>query len=87
MTVIETAKVTSKGQITIPNRIRKILHVSSGASLAFGLSRQGIVLLPCKLIVSSPYTPSEWAKIEKIASLKGKAYKSAKRAKKHIEAL
>ncbi len=87
MTVIETAKVTSKGQITIPNRIRKILHISSGASLAFGLSKQGIVLLPCKLTVSSPYTPSEWAKIEKLSSLKGKAYKSTKRAKKHIEAL
>ena len=87
MTVIETAKITSKGQVTIPNRIRKLLHVESGASLAFGLSKEGIVLLPCKVTAESPYTPSEWAKIEKLVSLKGKAYKSAKRAKKHIEAL
>lgn len=87
MTVIETAKVTSKGQITIPNRIRKLLHVSAGTSLAFGLSKEGVVLLPCKVTVEFPYTPSEWAKIERLASTKGKVYKSAKRAKKHIEAL
>lgn len=87
MTIVETAKVTSKGQVTIPNRIRKILHVSTGVSLAFGLSRQGVVLLPCKVTAELPYTASEWAKIEKLASLKGKAYKSVKKAKKHIEAL
>jgi AbrB family looped-hinge helix DNA binding protein len=87
MTVIETAKITSKGQITIPNRIRKLLHVSAGTSLAFGLSKEGVVLLPCKVTVESPYTTREWEKIEKFASAKGKVYKSAKRAKKHIEAL
>lgn len=87
MTIIETAKVTSKGQVTIPNRIREILHVSTGACIAFGISKEGIILLPCKVIAESPYTPSEWAKIERIASLKGKVYKSAKTAKKHIAAL
>lgn len=87
MTVIETAKITSKGQITIPNRIRKLLHVSAGTSLAFGLSKEGVVLLPCKVTVESPYTSREWKKIERLASAKGKIYKSAKRAKKHIEAL
>mgnify|MGYP001559112606 CR=1 FL=1 len=87
MTVIETAKITSKGQVTIPNRIRKLLHVSTGNSLAFGLSKEGVVLLPCKVTVESPYTPSEWLKIEKLSSVKGKVYKSIKKAKKHIEAL
>ena len=87
MTVLETAKITSKGQITIPNRIRKLLRVETGASLAFGLSREGILLLPCKITAESPYTPDEWAKIEKLAFAKGKVYKSAKKAKKHIEAL
>lgn len=87
MTVVETAKVTSKGQITIPNRIRKILQVSTGAYITFGLSKEGVVLLPSKVIAESPYTPSEWAKIEKLASAKGKIYKTAKEAKKHIEAL
>ena len=40
MTIIEIAKITSKGQVTIPNRIRKILRVSTGSSLAFGLSKE-----------------------------------------------
>ncbi len=87
MTVLETAKVTSKGQITIPNRIRKLLRLQIGASLAFGLSKEGVLLLPCKVTAESPYTSSEWAKIEKLASAKGKAYKSAKAAKKYIESL
>ena len=87
MTIIETAKVTSKGQITIPNRIRDILHVSKGTSLAFGLSKEGIILLPCKITAELPYSVQEWAKIEKLASIKGKVYKNAKRAKKHILSL
>lgn len=87
MTIIETAKVTSKGQVTIPNRIREILHVSTGACIAFGVGKEGIILLPCKVTAESPYTPSEWVKIEKLVSAKGKVYKSAKAAKKHIEAL
>lgn len=87
MTVIETAKVTSKGQVTIPNRIRKLLHVQSGTSIAFGLSKQGVILFPCKITAELPYTPREWAKIEKLAAAKGKVYKSAKEAKRHIEAL
>ncbi len=87
MTVLDTAKITSKGQVTIPNRIRKLLRVETGASLAFGLTKEGVVLLPCKITTDSPYTPAEWAKIEKLASAKGKVYKNAKRAKSHIEAL
>jgi len=87
MTIIEIAKITSKGQVTIPNRIRKILRVSTGSSLAFGLSKEGILLLPCKVTAESPYTAVEWAKIEKLASAKGKTYKSVKKAKKHIESL
>jgi len=87
MTIIEIAKVTSKGQVTIPNRIRKMLHVSAGASVAFGVSKEGVILLPCKVTAESPYSPSEWVKIEKLASAKGKIYKSAREAKKHIESL
>ena len=87
MTIIETAKVTSKGQVTIPNRIREILHLSIGACIAFGVSKEGVILLPCKVTAESPYTPVEWAKIEKLASAKGKIYKTAKEAKRHIESL
>ena len=87
MTIIHTAKITSKGQVTIPNRIRKILNLKEGASVAFGLSKEGVVLLPCRITAESPYTPKEWHKIEKIVASKGAIYKTSKEAKKHIEAL
>lgn len=87
MTIIETAKVTSKGQVTIPNHVRKILHLEEGCTVIFGLGKEGIVLLPCKVMPKSPYTSKEWGKIEKIVAEKGKIYKTAKEAKKHIESL
>jgi len=87
MTIIHTAKLTSKGQVTIPNRVRKILNLKEGASVAFGLSKEGVILLPCRVTAESPYTPKEWKKIEKIASTKGVYFVDSKEAKKHIEAL
>ena len=87
MTIIHTAKITSKGQVTIPNRVRKILNLKEGSSIAFGLSKEGVILMPCRVTVESPYTTREWRKIEKIASSKGPIYKTGKEAKKHIEAL
>jgi hypothetical protein len=51
------------------------------------VGKEGVVLLPCKITAESPYSPAEWAKIEKLAVAKGKVYKDIKKAKKHIEAL
>lgn len=82
MTIIETAKITSKGQITIPNEVRKILYLEEGSSVIFCLGKEGIVLLPCKVVPELPYTPKEWEKMEKIVAEKGKIYNSAKKAKK-----
>lgn len=87
MTIIETAKMTSKGQVTIPNRIRKILNLAKGSSVAFGLSKEGVVMLPCKMTAESPYTTKEWAKIEKLASAKGEVHGNAKSAKEYLKTL
>ena len=87
MTVLQTAKMTSKGQVTIPNRIRKILHLHEGVSVAFGLGKEGIILLPCKVTAKSPYTSEEWARIEKLALAEGRVYKDTRSAKKHIRSL
>ena len=87
MTVIETAKVTSKGQITIPNRIRKILHLSQGSSVAFSVSRNGVMLTPCTITAQSPYTPQEWEKIKKLTAVKGKTFKTAQEAVKYVNNL
>lgn len=87
MTIIEMSKITSKGQVTIPNQVRKILNLEQGSTVIFGIGKGGVVLLPCKVITDPLYTPKEWEKIEKIIAEKGGVYKTAKRAKKHIESL
>lgn len=87
MTILETAKITTKGQVTIPNRVRKLLNLREGASVAFGLSKDGVILMPCEVTAKSPYTPKEWAKIEKLAAEKGKIVPNADAAKAHIDAL
>lgn len=40
---METAKLTSKGQITVPKRVRRRLAVGPGDHLAFEFDEQGIL--------------------------------------------
>ena len=87
MTLIDTTKMTSKGQVTIPNRVRKLLHLQEGSSVAFTVTKYGIILVPCEVTARSPYSPKEWKKIEKLASEEGKALSSPDLAKKHLTGL
>ncbi len=87
MTIIDTTKMTSKGQVTIPNRVRKLLHLQTGSSVAFGVTKDGIMLMPCEVTAHSPYSPKEWKKIEKAASEKGKVFSGPDAAKKHLHGL
>ena len=87
MTIIDTTKMTSKGQVTIPNRVRKLLHLHKGSSVAFGVSKEGIFLIPCEVTTRSLYSPKEWQKIEKLASDKGKVFSNQATAKKHLAGL
>ncbi len=84
MTIIDTTKMTSKGQVTIPNRVRKLLHLEEGSSVAFTVTKHGIVLVPCEVTARSPYSPKEWKKIEKLASEEGKTFLNPEAAKKHL---
>jgi AbrB family looped-hinge helix DNA binding protein len=66
MTIIEIAKITSKGQVTIPNPVRKILKLKQGSYVCFALAKTGIILTPCKVSVKSPYASSkEWTRAKK----------------------
>ena len=87
MTLIDTTKMTSKGQVTIPNRVRKLLHLQEGSSVAFTVTKHGIVLVPCEVITRSPYSLKEWKKIEKLAAEEGKTFSSPDRAKTHLAGL
>ena len=71
MTIIETAKITSKGQVTIPHRVRKLLRLEKGSAVAFEITKEGVLLMPCKVTTQSPNSPKEWEKIAKLASESG----------------
>jgi AbrB family looped-hinge helix DNA binding protein len=85
MTLIETAKVTSKGQVTIPASVRKLLNLKEGESVAFGLTKEGVLLMPCKITTQSPYTTKEWAKLEQIVAENGKNFYNTEAAKNYIK--
>ena len=42
---LETAKVTSKGQITIPSDIRRKLNLNKGDVVTFGVNDDGIMII------------------------------------------
>ncbi len=87
MNYTETAKVTSKGQVTIPSAIREILKLEPGSTVMFKVTDRGIILSPCDIIENPVYTAREWEKIEKLVAEKGKIYKNPSAAKKHIKSL
>jgi AbrB family looped-hinge helix DNA binding protein len=87
MDYTETAKVTTKGQVTIPSIIREILKLEPGSTVMFKVTGRGVILSPCEIIEKSVYTPKEWRKIEKLVAEKGKIYKTSSAAKKHIRSL
>lgn len=87
MSYTDTAKVTSKGKVTIPSAIREILKLEPGSTLMFKVSDRGVILSPCKIIEKPVYTVKEWKRIEKLVAEKGKVYKTSGAAKKHIKSL
>jgi len=87
MNYIETAKVTSKGQVTIPSTIRDILRLEPGSTVMFKVTENGVLLSPCEIIERPSYTTKEWKQIEKMVAERGKIYKTARSAKKHLDSL
>jgi len=83
----ETAKVTSKGQVTIPLTIREILKLEPGSTVMFKVTNKGVIISPCEIIEKPVYTAKEWKKIEQLVAEKGKVYKTSAAAKKHIKSL
>ena len=84
--VSDVITINPKGQITIPNLIRKV-YLKGNRFVALKVTPQGILLVPVEVKEKASYTKEEWEKIEKLASGKGKVYKSSKAAKKYIDSL
>ena len=87
MNYTETAKVTSKGQVTIPSIIREILKLEPGSTVMFKVTDRGVILSPCEITEKPVYTTKEWRKIEKLVAEKGKVYKTSGAAKKYIRSI
>lgn len=88
MTVLGMSKITSKGQVTLPAQVRKMLRLDKGQPVAFCLDRRGVFLSRCRLdIEKSAFSLAQWRKIERLAAVKGKEFACAEEAKKHVRTL
>ena len=87
MELIETAKMTSKGQITVPASIRDILNLRKGSTVIFKVTERGVVFAPCEIKEKEFFTGAERAMIERLAAKRGKTFRTAAGARKHLESL
>lgn len=87
MEIIEVAKMTSKGQVTVPAPIREILSLKKGSAVVFKVTEKGVLFLPCEIAERETYTQEEWGKIERLVAERGKSYKTSKGARQHLKSL
>jgi AbrB family looped-hinge helix DNA binding protein len=87
MELIETAKMTSKGQVTVPAPIRAIFDLKKGSSVIFKVTDRGVLFLPCEITERDTYTQEEWVKIRRLVAERGKVYKTSKGAREHLRSL
>jgi len=87
MELIEMAKMTSKGQVTVPAPIRAIFNLKKGSAVIFKVTDRGVFFLPCEITEREAYTPEEWGKIRSLVAERGKSYKTSKEARDHLKSL
>jgi AbrB family looped-hinge helix DNA binding protein len=87
MELVEMAKMTSKGQVTVPAPIREILSLRKGSTVIFKVTDKGILFLPCDVRERETYTREEWVRIEQLVAEKGKTYRTARGARRHLKSL
>jgi AbrB family looped-hinge helix DNA binding protein len=87
MEIIEIARMTSKGQVTVPAPIRDILNLKKGSSVVFKVTDRGILFLPCEITERETYTRDEWVKIERLVAERGRTYKTSRGARNHLKSI
>jgi len=87
MEIVEIAKMTSKGQVTVPAPIRAIFNLKKGSAVIFKLTDKGVFFLPCEIKERETYTEEEWGKIKRFVAERGKSYKTSKEARDHLKSL
>lgn len=87
MEIIEVARMTSKGQVTVPAPIRDVLNLKKGSSVIFKLTEKGVSFMPCEVKARETYTQEEWGKIERLVAERGRTYRTSRGAKRHLKSL
>jgi AbrB family looped-hinge helix DNA binding protein len=87
MEIIEMATMTSKGQVTVPAPIRDIFNLKKGSTVIFKVTDKGIFFMPCEIKEKDAYSQEEWGKIERLVAERGKTYKTARGARRHLKSL
>ena len=87
MEIIEMARMTSKGQVTVPAPIRGIFNLKKGSSVIFKVTDRGVLFMPCEVKERGSYTQEEWGKIERLVAERGKSYSTPRGVRKHIKSL
>lgn len=80
------ASVSSKGQLTLPKTLRELLHIKQGDYVRFKPVAGGVLLIKI-VLESEEFSGQEWSQLERLASQRGKRYKSAKAFLKDLERL
>lgn len=87
MEIVETATITSKGQLTVPAPIREIFDLKKGSTVIFKVTDKGVLFMPCEIKAKDTYTREEWGKIERLVAERGKVYKTASGTRKYLKSL
>ena len=87
MELVEIARMTSKGQVTVPAPIRAIFNLKKGSSVMFKVTDKGVLFLPCEITERERYTEAEWGKIKRLVAERGQSYKTSRGARKHLKSL
>lgn len=87
MEIVEMAKMSSKGQVTVPAPIRSIFNLKKGSAVIFKVTDKGVLFMPCEITERETYTQEEWGKIRRVVAERGKSYKTSKGAREHLKSL
>jgi AbrB family looped-hinge helix DNA binding protein len=87
MEIQALAKMSSKGQVTIPASIRELLKLKVGSTVLFKATPNGVSFVPCTIEEDEPFTEEEFAKIVKLSKEKGKVFKTTAGAIKYLRSL
>jgi hypothetical protein len=65
----------------------RLLNLKKGSTVIFKVTDKGIFFMPCEIKEKDAYSQGEWGKIERLVAERGKSYKTAKGARRHLKSL